>query len=62
MMFQIKRREKLKLSLKGFQGPLAPAKGPPAFEAYALISSIYLDRVQSRRINRREKLKLSLKG
>ena len=32
---RIKRREKLKLSLKEFQGPLAPAKAQPAFEAYA---------------------------
>ena len=32
---RIKRREKLKLSLKEFQGPLTPAKAQPAFEAYA---------------------------
>ena len=28
-------REKLKLLLKGFQGPSAPAKAQLAFEAYA---------------------------
>ena len=32
---KIKMRDKLKLLLKGFQGPSAPAKAQPAFEAYA---------------------------
>ena len=32
---ELKRREKLKLSLKGFQGPSVPAKAQLAFEAYA---------------------------
>ena len=32
---RIQRREKLKLLLKGFQGPSAPAKAQPAFESNA---------------------------
>ena len=32
---RIQRREKLKLLLKGFWGPSAPAKAQPAFEANA---------------------------
>ena len=51
-----RRREKLKLSLKGFQGPSAPAKAQPAFEANAF-DLINLSRLGFSRNKRRRKLK-----
>ena len=34
--------EKVNLSMKGFQGPSAPAKAQPAFEAYAFdLTNLY---------------------
>ena len=59
---KIKRREELKLLLKGFQGPSAPANAPPVFEAFAFdLKNLCRHSFSQGKLEGGRNLKLSLK-